>query len=171
MWNKEQISIYSTRNLEGYLKIIVVLFLKFSISGIFSIIYTYFLENYPTSIRALGFGINTSCDNIGGMTFPLFIELLSEKQLFLTLAVMNLTQFILMLFMPETNGLALPETIKEIEKEEKEEINKDEEQKIDKSDNLEEPLLSHSIMTDQSKSMISEKNNHIMNNTNNVINK
>ena len=167
MWNKEQISIYSTRNLEGYLKIIVVLFLKFSISGIFSIIYTYFLENYPTSIRALGFGINTSCDNIGGMTFPLFIELLSEKQLFLTLAVMNLTQFILMLFMPETNGLTLPETIKEIE-EEKEEINKDEEQKIDKSDNLEEPLLSHSIMTDQSKSMISEKNNHIINNTNNV---
>ena len=102
------------------------------------------------------------------MTFPLFIELLSEKQLFLTLAVMNLTQFILMLFMPETNGLALPETIKEIEEEEKEEINKDEEQKIDKSDDLEKPLLSHSIMTDQSKSMISEKNNHIINNTNNV---
>ena len=102
------------------------------------------------------------------MTFPLFIELLSEKQLFLTLAVMNLTQFILMLFMPETNGLALPETIKEIEEEEKEEINKDEEQKIDKSDDLEQPLLSHSIMTDQSKSMISEKNNHIINNTNNV---
>ena len=142
--------IFLFANLEGYLKIIVVLFLKFSISGIFSIIYTYFLENYPTSIRALGFGINTSCDNIGGMAFPLFIELLSEKQLFFTLAVMNLTQFILMLFMPETNGLALPETIKEIEEEEKEENNKDEEQKIDKSDDFEEPLLSHSIMTEQS---------------------
>lgn len=98
-------------------KIIIVLFLKFSISGIFSIMYTYFLENYPTVIRALGFGINTSFDNFGGSVFPLITEIVPEKTLFLILGIMNLSQFILMLFMPETNGIVLPETIKEIEDE------------------------------------------------------
>ena len=101
-------------------KIIIVFVCKLTISGIFSIIYTYFLENYPTSIRAIGFGINTSFDNIGGAVFPIIIELLNERDLFSLLAFLNAIQFILMLFMPETCGVELPETIKEIEDMEKE---------------------------------------------------
>lgn len=148
-------------NFEGIWKIIVVLFLKFSISGIFSIIYTYFLENYPTCIRALGFGINTSFDNIGGMVFPMVTELLSEKNLFLTLAIMNLTQFILMLFMPETNGLALPETIKELEEKEEEDTEARSSGEVIsrkiKIDQLVEPLFSNSMLeNDKSKTILEE---------------
>jgi nitrate/nitrite transporter NarK len=107
-------------NISDNEKIIIVFICKLTISGIFSIIYTYFLENYPTSIRAIGFGINTSFDNIGGAVFPIIIELLNEKDLFSLLAFLNAIQFILMLFMPETCGVELPETIKEIEDMEKE---------------------------------------------------
>ena len=74
------------------------------------------LENYPTSIRDLGFGINTACDNFGGMTFPMITELLKEKQLYFVLALINFFEFFLMFFMPETNGKHLPETIAELEK-------------------------------------------------------
>ncbi len=107
---------FNIKNLYGL--IINILFLKFSISAIFTIIYTYFLENYPTCIRAIGFGINTSFDNIGGTVFPIIVELLTQKQLFSLLAILNITQFFLMFFMDETNGIALPETIKEIEEKE-----------------------------------------------------
>ena len=97
-------------------KIIVVLICKFSISSVFTIVYPYMLENYPTSIRDLGFGINTACDNFGGMTFPMITELLKEKQLYFVLALINFFEFFLMFFMPETNGKHLPETIAELEK-------------------------------------------------------
>ena len=107
---------FNIKNLYGL--IINILFLKFSISAIFTIIYTYFLENYPTCIRAIGFGINTSFDNIGGTVFPIIVELLTQKQLFSLLAILNITQFFLMFFMDETNGIALPESIKEIEEKE-----------------------------------------------------
>ena len=107
---------FNIKNLYG--QIINILFLKFSISAIFTIIYTFFLENYPTCIRAIGFGINTSFDNIGGTVFPIIVELLTQKQLFSLMAILNITQFFLMFFMDETNGIALPETIKEIEEKE-----------------------------------------------------
>lgn len=96
-------------------KILIVLVCKFSISSIFTILYPYILENYPTSIRAIGLGITTSCDNIGGMVFPLITELLTEKQLYIVLATLNFFEFFFMLFMPETYGKHLPETIREME--------------------------------------------------------
>ena len=70
-----------------------MLICKFSISSIFTILYPYILENYPTSIRAIGLGITTSCDNIGGMVFPLITELLTEKQLYIVLATLNFFEF------------------------------------------------------------------------------
>ncbi len=108
---------YDIKSVVG--QIINILFLKFSISAIFSVIYTFFLENYPTCIRAIGFGINTSFDNIGGTVFPIIVEILTQKQLFSLMAILNITEFVLMFFMDETNGIALPETIKEIEEKEK----------------------------------------------------
>ena len=106
-------------NVTDFGKISIVFVCKLTISGIFDILYTYFLENYPTSIRAIGFGINTSFDNIGGAVFPIIIEILNEKELFSLLAFLNAIQFFLMLFMPETCGVELPETILEVEEEKK----------------------------------------------------
>ena len=115
-------------NLKEFEKIILILFLKFSIMGIFCIIYTYFIENYPTSIREIGFGINSGMDNIGGSLFPIITEVLKTRELYVILAILNIIEFTLMWFMPETNGIPLPETIKEIE-----EIN---EKEIDLSNKL-----------------------------------
>jgi hypothetical protein len=115
-------------NLKEFEKIILILLLKFSIMGIFCIIYTYFIENYPTSIREIGLGINSGMDNIGGSLFPIITEVLKTRELYVILAILNIIEFTLMWFMPETNGIPLPETIKEIE-----EIN---EKEIDLSNKL-----------------------------------
>ena len=42
-------------------------------------------------------------------------ELLTEKQLYIVLATLNFFEFFFMLFMPETYGKHLPETIREME--------------------------------------------------------
>ena len=67
-------------------------------------------------------------DNIGGSLFPIITEVLKTRELYVILAILNIIEFTLMWFMPETNGIPLPETIKEIE-----EIN---EKEIDLSNKL-----------------------------------
>ena len=74
---------------------------------------------------------------------------------------MNLTQFILMLFMPETNGLALPETIKELEEKEEEDTEARSSGEVIsrkiKIDQLVEPLFSNSMLeNDKSKTILEE---------------
>ena len=93
--------------------------IRFSVNGVFVIIYTYFLETYPTDLRAIGFGMNTTFDNIGGTLIPFLTEYMKEFYFFILLGSFNLINFILMCCLPETRGITLPETIKEVEEEEK----------------------------------------------------
>jgi len=88
---------------------------RFSCFGLLTVIYTYFLENYPTCIRALAFGINSSFDNFGGTVFPFIIENISENNLYILLATLNFLEILCMLYMPETYGKPLPETIEELD--------------------------------------------------------
>ena len=88
---------------------------RFSCFGLLTVVYTYFLENYPTCIRALAFGINSSFDNFGGTVFPFIIENISENNLYILLATLNFLEILCMLYMPETYGKPLPETIEELD--------------------------------------------------------
>ena len=88
---------------------------RFSCFGLLTVVYTYFLENYPTCIRALAFGINSSFDNFGGTVFPFIIENISQKNLYILLAILNFLEILCMIYMPETYGKPLPETIEELD--------------------------------------------------------
>ena len=66
-------------------------------------------------IRALAFGINSSFDNFGGTVFPFIIENVSQNNLYILLATLNFLEILCMIYMPETYGKPLPETIEELD--------------------------------------------------------
>ncbi|MGL4947773.1 MAG: MFS transporter, partial [Mycoplasma sp.] len=84
----------------------------FAVTG-FGIYYTYCWEVYPSPIRALGFGINATFNNIGGMVIPFVNEYVNESMIYLIYAVVSAVCFGLMFFLPETVGKPWIETIKE----------------------------------------------------------
>jgi len=85
---------------------------RFSISGVYNIIYTYSTEVYPTVVRAKGFGFNSICARIGGIIFPLFIELLENKVIFVFTAL-NLSSLLLIMLLPETLGKNLEDHLED----------------------------------------------------------
>ena len=84
-----------------------------------NIFYTYCLEIYPTPVRATGFGINATCNNIGSIIVPMLMELFSDKVIYGMFCILSGIAGILMFFLEETVGKPMPETIKEIEEEKK----------------------------------------------------
>jgi hypothetical protein len=88
---------------------------RFAISGVYNIIYTYTTEVYPTVVRAKGFGFNSICARLGGIIFPLFLELMGEYVVNLFASV-NLLALVLLFFIPETLGRPLEDNIRETTK-------------------------------------------------------
>ena len=84
-----------------------------------NIFYTYCLEIYPTPVRATGFGINATCNNIGSIIVPMLMELFSDKVIYGMFCILSGIAGICMFFLEETVGKPMPETIKEIEEERK----------------------------------------------------
>ena len=103
------------------LSIILYFIVHFFIAIPYTLFYTYCLEIYPTPIRAIGFGLNATLGNIGGIVVPIAIELLPRRIIYLIFAILNGICSLLFIYLEETLGKHLPETIKEIE----EEYNKD----------------------------------------------
>ena len=98
--------------IHDYFQTILSFIGRFAITGVYNIIYIYSTEIYPTPIRSMGFGTNSVCARIGGMTFPLLIELLSESVNYL-FALVNVISIILVFFLPETLGKPLENSIPE----------------------------------------------------------
>jgi OCT family organic cation transporter-like MFS transporter 16 len=99
---------------------------RFCVSGVYNIIYTYSTEVYPTVVRSSGLGLNSVCARIGGMVFPLILEILQERITFVFLSL-NGVALILVLSLPETHGKVLSDFIPEDYKDErdpKEEVQK-----------------------------------------------
>jgi len=71
---------------------------------------------YPTSVRSHGFGVNTLFARIGTLVAPPVIEYLMEyvNEFF---TFVNAFNIILVLFLPETLGVTLKDTIPEEEDE------------------------------------------------------
>jgi hypothetical protein len=103
------------KKLDEFTFLVVFCISRFSCFSLLTVVYTYFLENYPTCIRALAFGINSSFDNFGGTVFPFIIENISEEKLYILLASLNFIEILCMIYMPETYGKPLPETIEELD--------------------------------------------------------
>ena len=88
---------------------------RFCASGIEVIYYTYTLELYPTPVRSIAFGINATFGNGGSIIAPLLLEFL-PLWLFLTLFafICGINSFFL-IFLPETVGKPMVESIVELD--------------------------------------------------------
>jgi MFS family permease len=95
--------------LEPYDKILLFV-ARFSVTAIFSIMYTYSTEVYPTQIRAKGLGLNTLSARMASILVPIVVELVNPFTIF---AVLGILGFIFSFFLPETFGKELEEEIQE----------------------------------------------------------
>ena len=91
--------------------------IRFSCTGVFTSYYIYFMESYPTPIRALGFGLNQTLGNLAGSISPIIIEFFPEIILYISFAALVVVDIILTFFVPETVGKPMLESIEEIEAE------------------------------------------------------
>ena len=117
---------------------------RFGCAGIDAIYYTYTIELYPTQVRSLAFGINATFGSAGSIGAPYLLEFLKNWHFLILLASIFTINAILLIFIPETVGKPMVESIKElddqnnkdkIEKEKKNyEINIEEENNVNKKE-------------------------------------
>ena len=86
---------------------------KFGASSAFAIIYLYTAELYPTVIRNTALGTASMLARIGGIAAPLLASLSLPTPLII-MGGSALLAGILAIFLPETLGASLPETIHEV---------------------------------------------------------
>jgi hypothetical protein len=87
---------------------------RFCAAAIELVFYTYTLEVYPTPVRSVNFGMNVTFGNIGSILSPLVYEYLPSWLFMLIFALFSIFHAILLLFLPETVGRAMIETIEEL---------------------------------------------------------
>ncbi|XP_062579258.1 organic cation transporter protein-like [Saccostrea cucullata] len=88
---------------------------KFGISGSFMTIFLYTPEIYPTNLRALGMGLASAASRIGGMISP-YAALFGTYIPWgpgVVFGSLSLVVTILFLWLPETTGKELPDTLEE----------------------------------------------------------
>lgn len=89
----------------------IVLFLaRFSITSIYSVMYTYSTEVYPTTVRSKGLGINTLFARFSTILVPIIVQIVNPFLIFSSLCLIG---FILSFFIPETFGKELEDEILE----------------------------------------------------------
>lgn len=104
---------------EGYDWLVVVLSLlgKFGIAAAFAIVYIYSAEIFPTEYRSVGVGSCSMCARVGGVVAP-FIASLADVYKPLPLLIFGILSIVsgcLIVFLPETVGCELPQTLQESE--------------------------------------------------------
>lgn len=89
---------------------------KFMITISYAIIYLMAAEVFPTVVRNIGMGVSSMSARIGGMLAPQILELgnLWGPLTFLVFGGLAFAAGILALFLPETAGKPLPQTIEDV---------------------------------------------------------
>jgi len=98
--------------IKDYWLTVLSLCARFCVSGVYTIIYTYSTEVYPTVVRSNGLGLNSVCGRVGGMLFPVLIEILHEKINYF-FAGLNIGALAIIFILPETYGKILTDNIPE----------------------------------------------------------
>lgn len=62
--------------------------IRFCITGVYTTFYIYFMENYPTPLRSLGFGLNSTFGNLAGVVSPIIIEFINAYILYVIFAIL-----------------------------------------------------------------------------------
>ena len=87
---------------------------RFCAAAIELVYWTYTLEVYPTPVRSLNFGVNVTFGNIGSILAPMVYEYMPSWMFLLAFAILSVFHSILLIFLPETEGKPMAETIEEL---------------------------------------------------------
>ena len=62
--------------------------IRFCIAGVYTTFFIYFMESYPTPLRSLGFGLNSTFRNLAGVASPIIIEYINKYFLYVIFAIL-----------------------------------------------------------------------------------
>jgi len=96
--------------IKSYWLTIIAFIARFGMSAVFNIISTYSVEIYPTTLRAKCYAINLVFCTVGGIVFPIIIEMVPEGVEIIFLCLI-LIAIVLILYLPETLGKPLQNEI------------------------------------------------------------
>lgn len=94
---------------------LAMVLIRFCITGVYTTFYIYFMESYPTPLRSLGFGLNSTFGNLAGIVSPMIIEYFNKYLLYVIFAILSGIDIFLTFFLKETVGKPMLETIEELE--------------------------------------------------------
>ena len=89
--------------------------IRFCITSVYTTFFIYFMESYPTPLRSLGFGLNSTFGNLAGMASPVIIEFINKYFLYAIFAILCGFNIFFTFFLKETVGKPMLETIEELE--------------------------------------------------------
>uniref|UniRef100_A0A8C5QEJ3 Major facilitator superfamily (MFS) profile domain-containing protein n=1 Tax=Leptobrachium leishanense TaxID=445787 RepID=A0A8C5QEJ3_9ANUR len=100
----------------GILSIALVMLGKFGITSAFSMVYVYTAELYPTVVRNMGVGASSMASRLGSILSPYFVYLgaYDPHLPFILMGSLTVLIGIFTLFLPESHGMPLPDTIEEM---------------------------------------------------------
>ena len=87
---------------------------RFCTCGTEVILYTYTLEVYPTLVRSAAFGVNITFGNGGAIIAPMILEYLPKWAFYMIFCCICILNSFLLIFLPETVGKPMVETIEEL---------------------------------------------------------
>ncbi|KAB1281358.1 Solute carrier family 22 member 5 [Camelus dromedarius] len=97
----------------NYLAIVLVMVGKFGVTAAFAMVYVYTAELYPTVVRNMGVGVSSTASRLGSILSPYFIYLGAYDRFlpYILMGSLTILTAILTLFLPESFGTPLPDTI------------------------------------------------------------
>lgn len=100
------------------LSIGLVMLGKFGITSAFSMLYVFTAELYPTLVRNMAVGVTSMASRVGSIIAPYFVYLGDYNRILPYILMGSLTVLIgiITLFFPESYGMALPETLEQMQK-------------------------------------------------------
>ncbi|XP_044520602.1 solute carrier family 22 member 5-like [Gracilinanus agilis] len=98
------------------LSIGLVMIGKFGITCAFAMVYVYTAELYPTVVRNMGVGASSMASRLGSILSPYFVYLGAYDRFlpYILMGTLTVLTAILTLFLPESFGIPLPDTIDEM---------------------------------------------------------
>lgn len=93
----------------------IVMFGKLFIAGSFAVIYNYSAELFPTVVRNSAMGLGSMCARLAGASTPMIIlfQSFDPRIPAVIFGVISLISGMWVLFLPETNGKAMPQSLQD----------------------------------------------------------
>ncbi|XP_060693290.1 organic cation/carnitine transporter 2-like isoform X1 [Hemiscyllium ocellatum] len=97
---------------------VLVMIGKFGTTTAFAIVFVYTSELYPTTVRNMGVGMSSMASRVGSIISPyiFFLGIYHEFLPYILMGTLTVFSAILVLLLPETINIPLPETIDQMQK-------------------------------------------------------